>query len=162
MRKQPKLGAQGNIVNPELFVCNSIVLCCLVAQSCLIFAIPWTVTCQASLSVGFCRQEYWSGLPFPPPQYLPDPGIKPASPELTGELSTLSYLGMPCNSIVVLKFLFRVHNVMISCTYTFWNEVYSYTHHLTLIVNLLFAMKYLISCLILYTWNSKFHIIYLK
>ena len=40
----------------------------------------WTVTYQAALSVGFSRQEYWSGLPFPPPGDLPDPGIKPRSP----------------------------------------------------------------------------------
>ena len=72
-----------------------------------------------SSSVGFSRQEYWSGLLFPPPQYLPDPGIEPVSPELTGEFSTLNYLGISCNSIVVLKSLFKVHNVTISCTDTF-------------------------------------------
>ena len=37
----------------------------LVAKSCLTLATPWTVACQAPLSVGFSRQEYWSGLPFP-------------------------------------------------------------------------------------------------
>ena len=41
---------------------------------------PRTVTRQAPLSLGFFRQEYWSGLPFPPPEDLPDPGIKPTSP----------------------------------------------------------------------------------
>ena len=40
-----------------------------------VFAIPWTVVYQASLSMGFSRQEYWSGLPFPSPGDLPDPGI---------------------------------------------------------------------------------------
>ena len=40
---------------------------------------PWTVVHQAPLSMGFSRQEYWSGLPCPPPGDLPDPGIKPAS-----------------------------------------------------------------------------------
>ena len=43
---------------------------------------PWTVAYQASLSMGFSRQEYWSGLPFPSPGDLPDPGIKPRSPTL--------------------------------------------------------------------------------
>ena len=43
------------------------------------FAIPWTVACQAPLSMGFSRQEYWSGLPCPPPGRLPDLGIKPSS-----------------------------------------------------------------------------------
>ena len=41
---------------------------------------PWTAACQAPLSMGFSRQEYWSGLPCPPPGDLPDPGIETASP----------------------------------------------------------------------------------
>ena len=45
-----------------------------------LFAKPWTVACQASLSVGFSRPEYWGGLPFSSPQDLRDPGIKPGSP----------------------------------------------------------------------------------
>ena len=44
------------------------------------FATLWTVTGHTPLSIGFSRQEYWSGLPFPPPEDLPDPGIKPKSP----------------------------------------------------------------------------------
>ena len=44
-----------------------------------LFATPWTVARQAPLSIGFSRQEYWSGVPCPPPGNLPDPGIKPAS-----------------------------------------------------------------------------------
>ena len=43
---------------------------------------PWTVAHQAPLSMGFPRQEYWSGLPFPSPGDLPDPGIEPGSPAL--------------------------------------------------------------------------------
>ena len=42
-------------------------------------ATPWTAACQAPLSIGFSRQEYWSGLPFPPLGDLPDLEIKPAS-----------------------------------------------------------------------------------
>ena len=45
-----------------------------------LFATPWTVAHQALLSVGVFRQEYWSGLPFPPPGHLPDPGVQPVSP----------------------------------------------------------------------------------
>ena len=45
-----------------------------------LFAIPWTVACQAPLSMEFSRQEQWSGLPFPPPGDLPDPGIEPEFP----------------------------------------------------------------------------------
>ena len=55
------------------------------------FATPWTVARQAPLSMEFPRQEYWSGLPFPPPGDLSDPGIKPlslASPALAGRFFT--------------------------------------------------------------------------
>ena len=45
-----------------------------------LFATLWTAAPQAPLSMGFPRQEYWSGLPFTPPGDLPDPGIKPTSP----------------------------------------------------------------------------------
>ena len=44
-----------------------------------LYATPWIVACQAPLSMGFSRQEYWSGLPFPSPGVLPDPGMEPAS-----------------------------------------------------------------------------------
>ena len=44
-----------------------------------LFAIPWTIAYQAPLSMRFSRQEYWSGLPFPSPGFLPNPGIKPIS-----------------------------------------------------------------------------------
>ena len=47
-----------------------------------IFATPWTVAQQAPLSMGFPRQEYWSGLPCPPPGDLPNPGSEPKSPAL--------------------------------------------------------------------------------
>ena len=59
-------------------------LCCflfIVAKLCpTLFAIPWTTACKAPLSVGFPREEYWSGLPFPSPEDLPDRGIEPMSP----------------------------------------------------------------------------------
>ena len=47
-----------------------------------VFATPWMVAYQAPLSTGFSRQEYWSGLPFPSPGDLPNPGIEPGSPAL--------------------------------------------------------------------------------
>ena len=56
--------------------------CCLIAKSCLtLFATPWTVACQASLSMEFLRQEYYSRLPVRPSGDLLDPGIEPASLE---------------------------------------------------------------------------------
>ena len=68
----------------------------LVAQLCPTLCEPWTVACQAPLSMGFSRQEYWSGLPFPPPGDLPDPGIEPGSPALQAE-SLLTELSL-CRS----------------------------------------------------------------
>ena len=56
-----------------------VVVMVLVTKSCLTLATPWTIACQAPLSVGFSRQEYWSGLPCPHPGDLPNPGIKPTS-----------------------------------------------------------------------------------
>ena len=50
-----------------------------------LFAIPWTVVYQASLSMGFSRQEYWSGLSLPSPGDIPDPGIEPRSPALQAD-----------------------------------------------------------------------------
>ena len=67
----------------------------LVAKSCWTFAPPWTVAHQTPLSMGFLRQEYWRGLPFPSPGDLPDPGNEPVSPELPGDSLPLSHLGSP-------------------------------------------------------------------
>ena len=50
-----------------------------------LLATPWTVTCQAPLSMGFSSLEYWGGLPFPFPGVLPDPGIKTGSPALQAD-----------------------------------------------------------------------------
>ena len=51
-----------------------------------LFATLWTVAHQASLSTGFSRQEYWSGLPFPSPEDFPHPGIEPGSPALEADV----------------------------------------------------------------------------
>ena len=56
---------------------------------------PWTVARQAPLSMGFSRQEYWSGLPCPPPGNLPNPGIESASPGLPADSLLLSHEGSP-------------------------------------------------------------------
>ena len=50
-----------------------------------LFATPWTVAHQAPPSMGFSRQEYWSGVPLPSPEDLPNPGIKPGSPALQAD-----------------------------------------------------------------------------
>ena len=55
------------------------------AKLCPTLVTPWTVACQAPLSMGFSRQEYWSRLPFPSPGDLPNPGIEPGSPALQAD-----------------------------------------------------------------------------
>ena len=59
------------------------------------FVSPWTVARQVTLSMGFCRQEYWSELPFPPPGDLPDPGLEPESPALASRFFTTEPPGKP-------------------------------------------------------------------
>jgi len=49
---------------------------------------PWTIACQAPLAMGFSRQEYWSGLPFPSPGDFPNPEIKPGYTVLAGRFFT--------------------------------------------------------------------------
>ena len=64
-------------------------MCVCVLSRVQLFVTPWTVAHQAPLSMGFSRQEYWSGLPFPSPDDLPDPGIDPFSPALAGGFFTI-------------------------------------------------------------------------
>ena len=74
----------------DTFYCGKI---CAVLSHVWIFVTLWTIACQTPLSMGFSRQEYWSGLPCPPPGDLPHPGIKPASlasPALAGGFFTAS------------------------------------------------------------------------
>ena len=66
----------------------------LVAQSCLTLCDPMDcIACQALLSMEFSRQGYWSGLPFPSPGDLPDPGIEPGSPALQSDALPSELLG---------------------------------------------------------------------
>ena len=60
-----------------------------------LFVTPWTVAHQAPPSMGFSRQEYWSGLPFPSPGHLPDPGLEPRSPALQADVLTSEPPGKP-------------------------------------------------------------------
>ena len=87
------------IVDMTILPClNSACVCvCVCVQShfscILLFSILWTVARQAPLSMGFFRQEHWSGLPYAPPGDFPNPGIEPTSlmsPALAGELFTTS------------------------------------------------------------------------
>ena len=88
-----------NLQGTELTVCPYWT-CSVVSDS---FATPWTVPCQAPLSMGFPRQEYWRGLPFPSPGHLPGPGTEPVSPELAGGFFTTEPAGKPGLTKSVLK-----------------------------------------------------------
>ena len=66
-----------------------------VTQLCVTLCNPWTVACQAPLSMEFSRPKYWSGLPFLSPGDLPDTGIKPKSPACRQILYQLSQPGKP-------------------------------------------------------------------
>ena len=71
---------------------------CLITQSCPLFENLWTLVCQTPLSMGFSRQEYWHGLPFPSPGDLPHAGIERvslASPALAGRFFTTASPGKP-------------------------------------------------------------------
>ena len=86
--------------------------CCGVLCACihhvLLFATPWTVAHQAPLSMEFSRQEYWSGLSFPPPGDLPNPGIKLESPALAGSVFTTELPGK-------LRYIFHYISQRIKC-----------------------------------------------
>ena len=72
-----------------LLVC--VCVCAQLLSRVLLLETPWTVAHQLLLSMGFLRQEYWSGLPFPSPGDLPDPGmesVSPATPTLAGRFFT--------------------------------------------------------------------------
>ena len=67
------------------FICNKVKVKVKLVSSVQLFETPWTVAHQVPLSMGFPRQEYWSGLPFPSPGDFPNPGIDPRSPALWTE-----------------------------------------------------------------------------
>ena len=72
-----------------------------------LFVTPWTIACQAPLSMEFSRQEYWSGLPFPSPGDLPDPGVEPRSLTLQADSLPSEPPGKPfsgINDLILLLF----------------------------------------------------------
>ena len=80
--------------------------CCLATKLCPTLVTTWTVACQDPLSMGFSRQEYWSGLPFPSPGVLPDPGIEPRSPALQADSLPTELWGKPsCYVVLICKTL---------------------------------------------------------
>ena len=120
-------GIQGNRTNKRHFISISIYLSIsisiclfiymlavgLVTNSCLTLVTPQTVARQAPLPMGFSRQGYWSGLPFPAPGDLPDPGIKPESPALAGVLYRVTWEA--CCAV-------RWHHITEFWPYRYWQK----------------------------------------
>ena len=95
----------------------------------LLFVTPWTVAHQAPLSMEFSRQEYWSGMPFPSPGYLPDPGIKPRSPAWQADSLQSEPAGKPnrvTGSKDFLVFSLSTHLTMSLCS---WHSRPFLLHH---------------------------------
>ena len=92
----------------------------LVTKSCQTLSTPWTVGCGAPLSMGFSRQEYWSGLPFPPLGDLPDPGIKPRSPALQTDslLTELQGKLLKWVNTTIKKVSMDIHQPELTTSYT--------------------------------------------
>ena len=131
------------------------------------FATPWTVALQAPLPVGFPRQEQWSGLPFPSPGDLPNPGIKPMSPAWQADSLLLSHLGRPYPWLfgdkITIKYVFlRLYQGIVSVQFhdhvtdhalishmiMHWSHNWSCTVHLayhTLIMWLIMCWSCLVS-----------------
>ena len=87
-------------------ICYNIYSGDLVAELCLTLGTPWTVACQAPLSMGFSRQEYWSVLPFPSPGDLPNPGIEPGSPALQADSLPTQLQGKHFNILYIYIYIY--------------------------------------------------------
>jgi len=97
-------------------------MCCCFSRVQLFVAL-WTVTCQAPSSVGFSRHEYWSGLPCPPPWYLPYPGVEPlslTSPTLAGWFFNTSANWKAQTSIYIYLFWIVYIEIMTPCRIPRW------------------------------------------
>ena len=82
----------------------------LVTKSCPTFMTPRTVARQAPLSIGFSKHEYWSGLPFPFPEDLPNPGMEPGSPALQADFLPTELPGKPkCENLGDTKSSIKQH-----------------------------------------------------
>ena len=93
-------------------------------KSRLTLTTPWTVACQAPLSIGFPRQGYWSGLPFPSPRHFPDPGINLWSPALQADSLQTDHQGnrdpkiwqpLPLGEAVEGELLPSIYDRKLSC-----------------------------------------------
>ena len=96
----------------------------------LLFATSWTVACQAPLSKGFPREEYWNGLRFPSPRILLNPGIEPTSPALAGGVFTAELPGKPCFLLAFTDIIVIISNHRFECNSSYMSVgmTYSVSH----------------------------------
>ena len=102
-----------------------------VAKLCVTLVTAWTIACQAPLSMGFSRQEYWSGLPFPSLGDLPHPGIEPGSPALQADSFPTELREKPKSRHILNSYLLHLFLWIASLLFTphicIWNEIYTST-----------------------------------
>ena len=103
----------------------------LVTKSCLTLVTPWMVACQALLSMGFSRQAYWSGLPFPSAGDLPEPGIEPRSPALQADSLQTELWGKPIQETIKSLLQYRSSKASILWHSTFFMVRLSYLYMTT-------------------------------
>ena len=108
---------------------NRTQFCCLVIKTCLTFVTPWNVAHHTSQPVGFLRQEYWSGLPFPSSGHLPNPGIKSLSSasgwwfftiELSGGSNSWVQVGQAYKKLIKNKIIQMLHNIQLFLWLCWW------------------------------------------
>ena len=111
-----------------------------------LFVTPWTVSCQVPLSMGFFRQEYWSGVPFPSPEDLSDSGIKltfPASPALAGRFLTTQPSGK-LGKKLILEWIYQLVRI--------WGTLWFIYIYIIYILYICMMMLYIYDVLYIYTY----------
>ena len=118
-----------------MFICTCIQICVcicsdgLVIKSCPTLVTLWTIACQAPLSMGFSRQEYWSGLPLPSPGDLSHPGIEPRSPALQADSLLTELWRKPSHCIWWAIYHSECYILFFSTTYVYlYIYIYIYIH----------------------------------
>ena len=140
---------------------NNILSPLLVAQSCPTLVALWTVTYQAPLYMGFSRQGYWSGLPFPSPGDLPDPGIKPRSPALQADALPSKPQGKSSiifNNMIkkILTRIYKVNTWYIWKNKAYWNIGTSYIFTLIMFIIFVFVYHYLLKLFFSFPINVQY------
>ena len=115
-----------SFLSPHFLLTHLLYVCMLSGFSCVqLFVTLWTVACQAPLSMGFSRQEYWSGFPCPPPRHLSDPGVKLTSlmfPAWASRFFTISAT-WEAPSPVLLTYIFHLLNLKSNLNFSHYIKI---------------------------------------